>query len=134
MFSPGDFQGLALVNQQRSSRISTGFSVEVSTEGTQLSYSSFDYLGQEPHYWQLPGAYQGNKVSPAPGPQDLALVDHCSPPGSPSPPPILSAAVPSAAIFTPLRQTHSFLSSCGDYFSSLRGSGRGSGSDFYFLL
>uniref|UniRef100_H3D4F8 Heparan sulfate proteoglycan 2 n=1 Tax=Tetraodon nigroviridis TaxID=99883 RepID=H3D4F8_TETNG len=62
VFSPGNFQGFALVNQQRTTRISTGFTVEVSTEGTQLSYSSFDYLGQEPHYWQLPGAFQGNKV------------------------------------------------------------------------
>lgn len=63
VFSPGNFQGFALVNQQRTNRISTGFTVEVSTEGTQLSYSNFDYLGQEPHYWQLPGAYQGNQVS-----------------------------------------------------------------------
>ncbi|CAG03826.1 unnamed protein product, partial [Tetraodon nigroviridis] len=64
VFSPGNFQGFALVNQQRTTRISTGFTVEVSTEGTQLSYSSFDYLGQEPHYWQLPGAFQGNKKQP----------------------------------------------------------------------
>uniref|UniRef100_A0A3Q1H130 Heparan sulfate proteoglycan 2 n=1 Tax=Acanthochromis polyacanthus TaxID=80966 RepID=A0A3Q1H130_9TELE len=62
VFSPGNFQGFALVNRQRTNRISTGFSVEVSTEGTQLSYSNFDYLGQEPHYWQLPGVYQGDKV------------------------------------------------------------------------
>ena len=63
VFSPGNFQGYALVNRQRTNRISTGLTVEVSTEGTQLSYSNFDYLGQEPHYWQLPGAYQGDKVS-----------------------------------------------------------------------
>lgn len=63
VFSPGNFQGFALVNRQRTKRISTGFTVEVSTEGTQLSYSNFDYLGQEPHYWQLPGVYQGDKVS-----------------------------------------------------------------------
>uniref|UniRef100_A0A669D789 Heparan sulfate proteoglycan 2 n=1 Tax=Oreochromis niloticus TaxID=8128 RepID=A0A669D789_ORENI len=62
VFSPGNFQGFALVNRQRTSRISTGFTVEISTEGTQLSYSNFDYLGQEPHYWQLPGVYQGDKV------------------------------------------------------------------------
>ncbi|XP_029690402.1 basement membrane-specific heparan sulfate proteoglycan core protein isoform X5 [Takifugu rubripes] len=59
-FSPGNFQGFALVNQQRTNRISTGFTVEVSTEGTQLSYSNFD--DQEPHYWQLSEAYQGDKV------------------------------------------------------------------------
>ncbi|XP_061591358.1 basement membrane-specific heparan sulfate proteoglycan core protein isoform X3 [Cololabis saira] len=63
VFFPGDFQGFALVNRQRTNRISTGFTVEVSTEGpTQLSYSNFDYLGQEPHYWQLPDVYQGDKV------------------------------------------------------------------------
>ncbi|XP_034445775.1 basement membrane-specific heparan sulfate proteoglycan core protein isoform X2 [Hippoglossus hippoglossus] len=62
VFAPGNFQDFGLVNRQRTSRISTGFTVEVSTEGTQLSYSNFDYLGQEPHYWQLPGVYQGDKV------------------------------------------------------------------------
>ncbi|XP_049611156.2 basement membrane-specific heparan sulfate proteoglycan core protein isoform X2 [Syngnathus scovelli] len=60
-FSPGNFQGFALVNRQRTDRITTGFTVEISTEGTQLSYSNFDYLGQEPHYWQLPGIFQGDK-------------------------------------------------------------------------
>eukprot|EP00063_Salmo_salar_P027465 XP_014002300.1 PREDICTED: basement membrane-specific heparan sulfate proteoglycan core protein isoform X17 [Salmo salar] len=63
VFVPGNFQGFALVNRQHTNRISTGFTVEVSTDGTQLSYSNFDYLGQEPHYWQLPGVYQGDKVS-----------------------------------------------------------------------
>ncbi|XP_068454510.1 basement membrane-specific heparan sulfate proteoglycan core protein isoform X9 [Clinocottus analis] len=62
VFSPGNFQGFALVNRQRTNRIGTGFTVEVSTEGTQLSYTNFDYLGQEPHYWQLPEVYQGDKV------------------------------------------------------------------------
>ncbi|XP_070304093.1 basement membrane-specific heparan sulfate proteoglycan core protein isoform X11 [Salvelinus sp. IW2-2015] len=63
VFAPGNFQGFALVNRQRTNRISTGFTVEVSTDGTQLSYSNFDYLGQEPHYWQLPGAFQGDKYA-----------------------------------------------------------------------
>uniref|UniRef100_A0AAZ3PSX4 Basement membrane-specific heparan sulfate proteoglycan core protein n=1 Tax=Oncorhynchus tshawytscha TaxID=74940 RepID=A0AAZ3PSX4_ONCTS len=61
VFTPGNFQGFALVNRQLTNRISTGFTVEVSTDGTQLSYSNFDYLGQEPHYWQLPEAFQGDK-------------------------------------------------------------------------
>uniref|UniRef100_A0A3B3CG13 Heparan sulfate proteoglycan 2 n=1 Tax=Oryzias melastigma TaxID=30732 RepID=A0A3B3CG13_ORYME len=61
-FFPGNFEGFALVNRQRTNRISTGFTVEVSTEGTQLSYSNFDYLGEEPHFWQLPEAYRGDKV------------------------------------------------------------------------
>lgn len=50
------------MNRQRTNRIDSGFSVEVSTEGTQLSYTNFNYLGQEPHYWQLPNNYQGDKV------------------------------------------------------------------------
>uniref|UniRef100_A0AAR2JID5 Heparan sulfate proteoglycan 2 n=1 Tax=Pygocentrus nattereri TaxID=42514 RepID=A0AAR2JID5_PYGNA len=61
-FAPGNTQGFALVNRQRTSRIDTGFSVEVSTDGTQLSFTGFDHLGQEPHYWQLPNSYQGDKV------------------------------------------------------------------------
>ncbi|XP_061908758.1 basement membrane-specific heparan sulfate proteoglycan core protein [Entelurus aequoreus] len=64
-FYPGNFQGFALVNRQRTNRISTGFTVEVSTDGTQLSYSNFDYLGQEPHYWQLPEVFQGDKRDPS---------------------------------------------------------------------
>ncbi|XP_030623830.1 basement membrane-specific heparan sulfate proteoglycan core protein [Chanos chanos] len=63
VFAPGNFQGFALVNRQRTNRITSGFSVEVSTDGTQLSYSNFDYLGQEPHYWQLPGIYQADKYA-----------------------------------------------------------------------
>ncbi|KAL1250062.1 hypothetical protein QQF64_021067, partial [Cirrhinus molitorella] len=62
-FAPGNYQGFALVNRQRTNRIASGFSVELSTDGTQLSYTNFNYLGQEPHYWQLPNAYQGDKVA-----------------------------------------------------------------------
>uniref|UniRef100_A0A8C9WAM4 Heparan sulfate proteoglycan 2 n=1 Tax=Scleropages formosus TaxID=113540 RepID=A0A8C9WAM4_SCLFO len=61
-FTPGNFQGFALVNRQLTNRISMGFTVEVSTEGTQLSYSNFGSLTPEAHYWQLPEAYQGDKV------------------------------------------------------------------------
>ncbi|XP_070400895.1 basement membrane-specific heparan sulfate proteoglycan core protein isoform X2 [Nothobranchius furzeri] len=60
-FSPRNFQDFGLVNRQRTSRVSTGFTVEISTVGTQLSYSNFDNLGQGPHYWQLPEVYQGDK-------------------------------------------------------------------------
>ncbi|XP_066527292.1 basement membrane-specific heparan sulfate proteoglycan core protein [Hoplias malabaricus] len=62
LFTPGNTQGFALVNRQRTNRISTGFSVEVSTDGTQLSFTNFDRHSQEPHYWQLPSNYQGDKV------------------------------------------------------------------------
>ncbi|TRY87102.1 hypothetical protein DNTS_009172, partial [Danionella cerebrum] len=61
VFSPGNYQGFALVNRQRTSRIDSGFTVELSTDGTQLSYTNFNYLGQEPHYWQLPSHFQGDK-------------------------------------------------------------------------
>nr|XP_023690745.1 basement membrane-specific heparan sulfate proteoglycan core protein isoform X5 [Paramormyrops kingsleyae] len=60
-FAPGHFQGFALVNRQRTNRIATGFTVEVSTQGTQLSFSRFGNLAQEAHYWQLPEAYRGDK-------------------------------------------------------------------------
>ncbi|XP_069802948.1 basement membrane-specific heparan sulfate proteoglycan core protein isoform X4 [Dendropsophus ebraccatus] len=60
-FLPGNFQNFALVNRQRSVRITTGFVVEMSTQGPQLSYRQFDQLGQESFYWQLPESYQGDK-------------------------------------------------------------------------
>ncbi|XP_053096923.1 basement membrane-specific heparan sulfate proteoglycan core protein isoform X14 [Pangasianodon hypophthalmus] len=62
VFAPGNAQGFALVNRQRTNRISNGFSVEVSTDGTQLSFTNFDHHSQEPHFWQLPSSYQGDKV------------------------------------------------------------------------
>ncbi|XP_065431035.1 basement membrane-specific heparan sulfate proteoglycan core protein isoform X4 [Chrysemys picta bellii] len=60
-FLPGDFQNFALVNRQHSTRVVTGFVVELSAEGPQLSFGRFGQLGQEPYYWQLPGPYQGDK-------------------------------------------------------------------------
>ncbi|XP_072552989.1 basement membrane-specific heparan sulfate proteoglycan core protein [Salminus brasiliensis] len=62
VFAPGNTQGYALVNRQRTNRITSGFSVELSTDGSQVSFTNFDRLGQEPHYWQLPNSYQGDKV------------------------------------------------------------------------
>ncbi|XP_058266507.1 basement membrane-specific heparan sulfate proteoglycan core protein-like isoform X2 [Hemibagrus wyckioides] len=61
-FAPGNTQGFALVNRQRTNRITNGFSVELSTDGTQLSFTNFDHHSQEPHFWQLPSSYQGDKV------------------------------------------------------------------------
>ncbi|KAM8927903.1 basement membrane-specific heparan sulfate proteoglycan core protein [Pelodytes ibericus] len=60
-FLPGNFQDFALVNRQHSARISTGFTVEMSSHGPQLTHSQFDQLGQETYYWQLPERYQGDK-------------------------------------------------------------------------
>ncbi|XP_067423107.1 basement membrane-specific heparan sulfate proteoglycan core protein isoform X3 [Emydura macquarii macquarii] len=62
-FLPGDFQSFALVNRQRTTRITSGFAVALSAEGPQLSYGRFGQLGQESYYWQLPELYQGDKVS-----------------------------------------------------------------------
>lgn len=62
VFAPGNVQGFTLVNRQRTNRITTGFSVELSTEGTQLSFTNFDHHSLEPHFWQLPSSYQGDKV------------------------------------------------------------------------
>ncbi|XP_073512146.1 basement membrane-specific heparan sulfate proteoglycan core protein isoform X5 [Phyllobates terribilis] len=60
-FLPGNFQNFALVNRQHSVRIASGFVVEMSVQGPQLSYRQFDQLGQESFYWQLPENYQGDK-------------------------------------------------------------------------
>nr|XP_044625881.1 basement membrane-specific heparan sulfate proteoglycan core protein isoform X2 [Equus asinus] len=62
-FAPGDFQGFALVNPQRNSRLTGGFTVEPVPEGAQLSFGNFAQLGHESFYWQLPEAYQGDKVA-----------------------------------------------------------------------
>ncbi|XP_044277194.1 LOW QUALITY PROTEIN: basement membrane-specific heparan sulfate proteoglycan core protein [Varanus komodoensis] len=61
-FLPGNSQGFALVNRQRSTRIQTGLVVEASPEGPQLSYGRFGELGQQAFHWQLPEAYLGDKV------------------------------------------------------------------------
>ncbi|XP_077167850.1 basement membrane-specific heparan sulfate proteoglycan core protein isoform X5 [Paroedura picta] len=60
-FLPGNTQGFALVNRQHNTRLQTGFTVEMSAEGPQLSYGRFGQLGQESYYWQLPEAYLGDK-------------------------------------------------------------------------
>ncbi|KAL8198220.1 UNVERIFIED_CONTAM: Basement membrane-specific heparan sulfate proteoglycan core protein, partial [Gekko kuhli] len=60
-FLPGNTQGFALVNRQHNTRIQTGFTVEMSAEGPQLSYGRFGQLGQESYYWQLPEVFLGDK-------------------------------------------------------------------------
>ncbi|KAK2507936.1 hypothetical protein MC885_016530, partial [Smutsia gigantea] len=62
-FAPGDFQGFALVNPQRNSRLTGGFTVEPVPQGAQLSFGNFAHLGHESFYWQLPETYQGDKVA-----------------------------------------------------------------------
>ncbi|KAM6218940.1 basement membrane-specific heparan sulfate proteoglycan core protein [Rhynchocyon petersi] len=62
-FAPGDFQGFALVNPQRNSRLTGGFTVEPVLNGPQLSFGNFAQLGHESFYWQLPQAFLGDKVA-----------------------------------------------------------------------
>nr|XP_058908989.1 basement membrane-specific heparan sulfate proteoglycan core protein isoform X11 [Kogia breviceps] len=60
-FAPGDFQGFTLVNPQRNSHLTGGFTVEPVPEGAQLTFGNFANLGHESFYWQLPETYQGDK-------------------------------------------------------------------------
>lgn len=62
-FGPGSWQGFALVNRQRSTRVATGFSVEMGAAGPRLTYRRFGELSPESYYWQLPQPYQGDKVT-----------------------------------------------------------------------
>ncbi|XP_042746630.1 basement membrane-specific heparan sulfate proteoglycan core protein isoform X4 [Lagopus leucura] len=61
-FAAGSWQGFVLVNRQRSTRVATGFSVEMGTQGPQLTYGRFGELSPESYYWQLPQPYLGDKV------------------------------------------------------------------------
>ncbi|XP_052648523.1 LOW QUALITY PROTEIN: basement membrane-specific heparan sulfate proteoglycan core protein [Harpia harpyja] len=61
-FGPGNPQGFALVNRQRSTRVGTGFGVEPGTPQPRLTYSRFGELPPDSYYWQLPPPYQGDKV------------------------------------------------------------------------
>ncbi|XP_058532481.1 basement membrane-specific heparan sulfate proteoglycan core protein isoform X2 [Ochotona princeps] len=82
-FAPGNFQGFALVNPQRNSRLTGGFTVEPTSDGAQLSFSNFAQLGQEPFYWQLPETYQGDKVAAYGGKLRYTLSYVSGPQGSP---------------------------------------------------
>ncbi|XP_054705507.1 basement membrane-specific heparan sulfate proteoglycan core protein isoform X3 [Grus americana] len=61
-FGPGNPQGFALVNRQRSTRVGTGFAVEPGTPQPRLTYNRFGELPPDSYYWQLPPPYQGDKV------------------------------------------------------------------------
>ncbi|XP_049631522.1 basement membrane-specific heparan sulfate proteoglycan core protein [Suncus etruscus] len=82
-FAPGDFQGFSLVNPQRSSRVTEGFSVQPTPEGAQLSFNNFAQLGHESFYWQLPETYQGDKVGAYGGKLRYTLSYRAGPQGSP---------------------------------------------------
>ncbi|KAK2526705.1 Hspg2 isoform A [Columba livia] len=61
-FAPGDVQGFVLVNRQRSTRVGSGFAVELGPPQPRLSYNRFGDLPPDSYYWQLPPPYQGDKV------------------------------------------------------------------------
>ncbi|XP_030109089.1 basement membrane-specific heparan sulfate proteoglycan core protein isoform X1 [Mus musculus] len=82
-FAPGDFQGFALVNPQRNSQLTGGFTVEPVHDGARLSFSNFAHLGQESFYWQLPEIYQGDKVAAYGGKLRYTLSYTAGPQGSP---------------------------------------------------
>ncbi|XP_072334658.1 basement membrane-specific heparan sulfate proteoglycan core protein isoform X2 [Scyliorhinus torazame] len=60
---PNNFQNFSLVNRQRSTRITSGFTVTVRDRQPQLSFGRFGEHIQESYYWQLPEAFQGDKVT-----------------------------------------------------------------------
>ncbi|KAM5247632.1 basement membrane-specific heparan sulfate proteoglycan core protein isoform 2-T2 [Ctenodactylus gundi] len=82
-FAPGDFQGFALVNPQRNSRLAGDFTLEPVPDGAQLSFSNFANLGHESFYWQLPETYQGDKVAAYGGKLRYTLSYTAGPQGSP---------------------------------------------------
>ncbi|KAM4758608.1 basement membrane-specific heparan sulfate proteoglycan core protein isoform 5-T5 [Cyanocitta cristata] len=61
-FAPGDAQGFALVNRQRSTRVGSGFGVQPGHPQPHLTYERFGELPPDSYYWQLPPPYQGDKV------------------------------------------------------------------------
>lgn len=62
-FAPGDAQGFALVNRQHSTRVDSGFGVQLRHLQAHLTYESFGELPPDSYYWQLPPPYQGDKVT-----------------------------------------------------------------------
>ncbi|XP_058279281.1 basement membrane-specific heparan sulfate proteoglycan core protein isoform X3 [Hirundo rustica] len=61
-FAPGDAQGFALVNRQRSTHVGSGFEVQLGHPQPRLTYERFGELPPDSYYWQLPPPYQGDKV------------------------------------------------------------------------
>ncbi|XP_059511622.1 basement membrane-specific heparan sulfate proteoglycan core protein isoform X10 [Stegostoma tigrinum] len=60
---PNNFQNFSLVNRQRTTRITSGFTVTVRDRQPQLSFGRFGQYTQESYYWQLPEVFQGDKVT-----------------------------------------------------------------------
>lgn len=54
------------MNRQRSTRVGTGFEVELGIPQPRLTYSRFGELPPDSYYWQLPPPYQGDKVMGCP--------------------------------------------------------------------
>ncbi|XP_072101165.1 basement membrane-specific heparan sulfate proteoglycan core protein isoform X3 [Mobula birostris] len=60
---PNNFQNFSLVSRQRTTHINSGFTVTVREGQPQLSFGRFGQYTQESYYWQLPEAFQGDKVT-----------------------------------------------------------------------
>ncbi|XP_051895600.1 basement membrane-specific heparan sulfate proteoglycan core protein isoform X2 [Pristis pectinata] len=60
---PNNFQNFSLVSRQRTTHITSGFTVTVREGQPQLSFGRFGQYTQESYYWQLPEAFQGDKVT-----------------------------------------------------------------------
>ncbi|XP_027764587.1 basement membrane-specific heparan sulfate proteoglycan core protein, partial [Empidonax traillii] len=84
-FAPGDAQGFALVNRQRSTRVGSGFGVQPGTPHPVLTYERFGELPPDSYYWQLPPPYQGDKVGSYGGRLRYTLTYTPGGPGAPQP-------------------------------------------------
>ncbi|XP_078281510.1 basement membrane-specific heparan sulfate proteoglycan core protein [Rhinoraja longicauda] len=60
---PNNFQNFSLVSRQRTTHITSGFTVTVRQAQPQLSFGRFGQYTQESYYWQLPEVFQGDKVT-----------------------------------------------------------------------
>ncbi|XP_032903838.1 basement membrane-specific heparan sulfate proteoglycan core protein isoform X7 [Amblyraja radiata] len=58
---PNNFQNFSLVSRQRTTHITSGFTVTVREVQPQLSFGRFGQYTQESYYWQLPEVFQGDK-------------------------------------------------------------------------
>ncbi|RMB89711.1 hypothetical protein DUI87_33908 [Hirundo rustica rustica] len=60
-FAPGDAQGFALVNRQRSTHVGSGFEVQLGHPQPRLTYERFGELPPDSYYWQLPPPLPGGQ-------------------------------------------------------------------------
>uniref|UniRef100_A0A8C4X261 Heparan sulfate proteoglycan 2 n=1 Tax=Eptatretus burgeri TaxID=7764 RepID=A0A8C4X261_EPTBU len=81
-FRPGDTQGVALVNRQRTLRIDSGFVVRPLPPG-EVSYMQAQPLAAETLYWELPQTFSGDKITAYGGSLWYTLVFSAGPRATP---------------------------------------------------